>query len=87
MRSAAKSILMGFPTLLGLVGCVRPADLVPRHGSGMAPTAAWTVQQRRDLTPFGIGPMFLLCDNNGKFTIVVSSAELALPQEARLPPP
>src|SRR6202165_873207 len=36
--------------------------------STLAPTAAWTVQQLRDLTPFGIGPKFLLRDNDGKFT-------------------
>ena len=33
--------------------------------STLAPTAAWTVQQLRDLTPFGIGPKFLLRDNDG----------------------
>ena len=36
--------------------------------STLTPTAAWTVQQLRDLTPFGIGPKFLLRDNDGKFT-------------------
>jgi putative transposase len=36
--------------------------------STSAPTVAWTVQQLRDLTPFGIGPKFLLRDNDGKFT-------------------
>ena len=34
----------------------------------MTPTVAWTVQQLRDLTPFGNGPRFLLRDNDGKFT-------------------
>jgi len=34
----------------------------------MAPTAAWTIQQMRDLTAFGNGPKFLLRDNDGKFT-------------------
>jgi hypothetical protein len=37
--------------------------------STLAPTTAWTVQQLRDLTPFGIGPKFLLRDNDGKFTL------------------
>jgi len=36
--------------------------------STMTPTVAWTVQQLRDLTPFGNGPRFLLRDNDGKFT-------------------
>ncbi|HTP25636.1 MAG TPA: integrase core domain-containing protein [Anaeromyxobacteraceae bacterium] len=36
--------------------------------STMAPTVAWTVQQLRDLTPFGNGPKSLLRDNDGKFT-------------------
>ena len=36
--------------------------------STLTPTAAWTVQQLRDLTPFAIGPKFLLRDNDGKFT-------------------
>lgn len=36
--------------------------------STTAPTAAWTVQQIRDLTAFGSGPKFLLRDNDGKFT-------------------
>jgi len=36
--------------------------------STLAPTAAWKVQQLRDLTPFGIGPKFLLRDNDGRFT-------------------
>jgi hypothetical protein len=34
----------------------------------MAPTAAWTVQQMRDLTAFGNCPKFLLRNNDGKFT-------------------
>lgn len=36
--------------------------------STLAPTATWTVQQLRELTPFGTGPKFLLRDNDGKFT-------------------
>ena len=36
--------------------------------STLAPTAAWTVQQLRDLTPFGTGPKFLLRDHDGKFS-------------------
>jgi transposase InsO family protein len=35
--------------------------------STMAPTVEWTVQQLRELTPFGNGPKFLLHDNDGKF--------------------
>jgi len=35
--------------------------------STMAPTAAWTIQQIRDLTAFRNGPKFLLRDNDGKF--------------------
>jgi transposase InsO family protein len=36
--------------------------------STLAPTAAWTVQQLRDITPFGAGPKFLLRDHDGKFS-------------------
>lgn len=43
--------------------------------STLAPTAAWTVQQLRDLTPFGIGPKFLLRDNDGKFTAAFDAIE------------
>jgi putative transposase len=42
----------------------------------MAPNAAWTVQQLRDLTPFGIGPKFLLRDNDGKFTAAFDTVAL-----------
>jgi putative transposase len=44
--------------------------------STLTPTAAWTVQQLRDLTPFGIGPKFLLRDNDGKFTAAFDAAAL-----------
>lgn len=45
--------------------------------STSTPTAAWTVQQLRDLTPFGIGPKFLLRDNDGKFTGAFDSVALS----------
>jgi len=51
--------------------------LETRHAvSTMAPTPAWTVQQLRDLTPFGIGPKFLLRDNDGKFTAAFDTVAL-----------
>jgi len=45
--------------------------------STVAPTAAWTVQQLRDLTPFGTGPKFLLRDHDGKFTTAFDAAAKA----------
>jgi transposase InsO family protein len=36
--------------------------------STLTPSAAWTVQQLRDLTPFATGPKFLLRDHDGKFS-------------------
>lgn len=44
--------------------------------STLAPTAAWTVQQLRDLTAFGNGPKFLLRDNDGKFTATFDDVAL-----------
>jgi transposase InsO family protein len=44
--------------------------------STSAPTAAWTVQQLRDLTPFGVGPKLLLRDNDGKFTAAFDTIAL-----------
>jgi putative transposase len=35
---------------------------VTRH-----PTAQWTAQQLREATPFGVGPEFIIRDNDGKF--------------------
>jgi len=35
---------------------------VTRH-----PTAQWTAQQLRAATPFGVGPQFIIRDNDGKF--------------------
>ena len=35
---------------------------VTRH-----PTAQWTAQQMREATPFGVGPEFIIRDNDGKF--------------------
>jgi len=45
---------------------LEPRQLV-HAASTMAPTVAWTVQQLRDLTPFGSRPKFLPHDNDGKF--------------------
>ena len=36
----------------------------------MAPSADWLAQQLRQLTPFGQGPKFLLCDHDAKFGAV-----------------
>ena len=35
---------------------------VTRH-----PTAQWTAQQLREATPFGVGPQFIIRDNDGNF--------------------
>jgi hypothetical protein len=32
-----------------------------------SPSDAWVAQQIRDATPFGEGPRFLICDNDGKY--------------------
>lgn len=32
-----------------------------------SPSAAWLAQQIREATPFGEGPRFLICDNDGKY--------------------
>ena len=31
------------------------------------PTDVWVAQQVREATPFGIGPRFLMCDNDTKY--------------------
>lgn len=36
-------------------------------GITRAPTAEWTVQQLRNITPFGEGPQFIIRDNDSKF--------------------
>jgi transposase InsO family protein len=37
-------------------------------GVTRSPTAAWTAQQLREVTPFGTGPRFLIRDNDDKFS-------------------
>lgn len=49
--------------------------LIIEHGSRRvvhvgvtrSPSDAWVTQQLREATPFGQGPRFLICDNDGKF--------------------
>jgi len=36
-------------------------------GVTRSPSVAWVTQQLREATPFGEGPRFLICDNDGKF--------------------
>ncbi len=36
-------------------------------GVTRSPSGAWVTQQLREATPFGEGPRFLICDNDGKF--------------------
>jgi transposase InsO family protein len=36
-------------------------------GVTRSPTDAWVAQQLREATPFGEGPRFLICDNDGKY--------------------
>ena len=36
-------------------------------GVTRAPTAEWTAQQLRNITPFGEGPQFIIRDNDNKF--------------------
>ena len=40
---------------------------VVHFGVTRSPSDAWVTQQVRDATPFGAGPRFLICDNDGKF--------------------
>jgi transposase InsO family protein len=40
---------------------------VVHFGVTRAPSDAWVTQQLREATPFGEGPRFLICDNDGKF--------------------
>jgi len=38
------------------------------------PTDAWLAQQVRDATPFGVGPRFLICDNDAKYGLQFTHA-------------
>jgi putative transposase len=38
------------------------------------PTDVWVAQQLREATPFGEGPRFLICDNDGKFSSLFDHA-------------
>ena len=40
---------------------------VVHFGVTRSPSDAWITQQLREATPFGEGPRFLICDNDGKF--------------------
>jgi putative transposase len=40
---------------------------VVHFGVTRAPSDAWVAQQLREATPFGSGPRFLICDNDGKY--------------------
>jgi putative transposase len=40
---------------------------VMHFGVTRSPSDAWVTQQLREATPFGEGPRFLICDNDGKF--------------------
>jgi len=40
---------------------------VVQVGVTRSPSDAWVAQQMREATPFGEGPRFLLCDNDGKY--------------------
>jgi hypothetical protein len=40
---------------------------VVHFGVTRSPSDAWVTQQLREATPFGDGPRFLICDNDGKF--------------------
>jgi len=40
---------------------------VVRFGVTRSPSDAWVAQQLREATPFGAGPRFLICDNDGKY--------------------
>jgi putative transposase len=40
---------------------------VVHFGITRSPSDAWVTQQLREATPFGEGPRFLICDNDGKF--------------------
>jgi putative transposase len=40
---------------------------VVHFGVTRSPSDAWVTQQLREATPFGEGPRFLICDNDGKF--------------------
>jgi len=40
---------------------------VVHFGVTRSPSDAWVTQQVREATPFGAGPRFLICDNDGKY--------------------
>ena len=40
---------------------------VVHFGVTRNPTDAWLAQQVREATPFGVGPRFLICDNDAKY--------------------
>jgi putative transposase len=42
---------------------------VVRVGVTCSPSDAWVAQQMREATPFGKGPRFLICDNDGKYGV------------------
>ena len=42
---------------------------VVHFGVTRSPSDEWVTQQLREATPFGEGPRFLICDNDGKFGV------------------
>ena len=39
-------------------------------GVTRSPTDVWTAQQLREATAFGVGPKYLICDNDSKFGVI-----------------
>ncbi|MEP7286442.1 MAG: integrase core domain-containing protein [Chloroflexota bacterium] len=42
---------------------------IVRVGVTRSPSDAWVAQQMREAIPFGEGPRFLICDNDGKYSV------------------
>jgi transposase InsO family protein len=55
--------------------------------STRAPTADWLAQQLRQLTPFGIGPSFVIRDNDQKFGYAFDSVARAIGARVIRTPP
>ena len=60
-----------FPQILVLATCAVSRTIASAISSFVtrSPTDAWTAQQRRFATAFGVGPKYLVRDNDGKFGV------------------
>jgi putative transposase len=63
-----------FRTLFVFFIIEHSARRVVHVGVTRAPSDTWVAQQLREATPFGVGPRFLICDNDAKYGLLFEHA-------------